>query len=279
MTQEILKLSVRQGKVGLVGPLTLALYRHSPHVARELGAYGLYLLRRRHLPPRKFLVFAQGRSGSTLLVDLLNSHPDVFSYGELLQEDVVTNVRRPRLFVEGLLTLSRRPTSGFKVKVSQLSGAQRRDPGEVLADFERHGWKLIHLKRSNILKHAISSVRAEKTGQFHNIGGSGKPGSAAVRIEVEELLENLRARQRQAAAESRALAALPHLTVEYESDLTGTENQKVALRRVFEYIGVEPREATTVFRKVTAERLEDSVSNFAELEVALRGSEYEGYLS
>jgi LPS sulfotransferase NodH len=278
--QNILQRYVAQGQVGLINPVTLTLYRHSPHIAREWGAYGLRILRRRQLPAKKFVIFAQGRSGSTLLVDLLNSHPEVFSYGELLQQDVVTNVRSPRHFVEGLLTLSRRPACGFKVKVSQLSGAQGHDPGQVLADFERNGWKLIHLKRSNILKHAISSIRAEKTGLFHNVGGAGagRPASAAIRIDVGELIENLKARQRQAAAERQALASLPHLVVEYENDLVGAENQQCALHRIFEYVGVHPHKVNTVFRKVTAERLEDGVSNFVELEEALRNTEYGAYL-
>ena len=41
----------------------------------------LRLLRRSGEPLRKFLIFAQGRSGGTLLVDLLNSNPQPITKG------------------------------------------------------------------------------------------------------------------------------------------------------------------------------------------------------
>jgi hypothetical protein len=39
-------------------------------------------------PPPGVLIFAQGRSGSTLLVELLNSLPDVVCEGEILERRV-----------------------------------------------------------------------------------------------------------------------------------------------------------------------------------------------
>lgn len=44
-----------------------------------------FALRARHPdPPRKFVIFAQGRSGSTLLTSTLDSHPDIHCDDEIL---------------------------------------------------------------------------------------------------------------------------------------------------------------------------------------------------
>ena len=38
--------------------------------------------------PRKYVLFAKQRSGSTWVIDLLNSHPDVVGYAELFLYDM-----------------------------------------------------------------------------------------------------------------------------------------------------------------------------------------------
>ena len=281
---DIIQLYSRSGKVGLVNRSSLFLYRISPNFLRQMGVYTLYFLRKGKLPANRFVIFAQGRTGSTLLVDLMNSHPDIFTFGEIMQHNVIRNVRWPRRYAEGLCSLSRKGTVGFKVKIYQIEGTQRKDPKRVLHDFHDHGWKIIYLKRANILRHSISDIRSEKTGTFHKVEGKkvaqeGKGGKRKIRIEPEELMQTMDFREGCLAREKAALEDLPHFTVSYETDLMGEDNQREAMNRLFEFLGLPPHEAETSFRKVTSKNIADDVENFAELERALAESRYAEYLS
>jgi LPS sulfotransferase NodH len=280
---DLIKLYMKTGKVLLLNPVSLFAYRHSPHVIREAAAYSMYGLLKRRIPETKFLIFAVGRSGSTLLVDLMNSHPDVFTFGEILSHNVVTNARNPRRFVEGLTTMSRKPACGFKVKVYQIEQIQKKDPRTVLRQFHEHGWYIIHLRRTNYLRHAISGIRAVKTGQYHNVRGSqASPMSESrrgkIRIEMDELMTQFRWLEECEAKERYALDTLPHIRIEYESDLCGENEQKAALSRVFGYLGLRDFEAMTAFRKVTSKSIADDVENAEELERKLTNTEYSRFL-
>ena len=54
-----------------------------------------FLLTSSRKPPTKFVIFGRGRSGSTLLVSLLNSNPDIHCDGEILS--------RKKLFPEKVI--------------------------------------------------------------------------------------------------------------------------------------------------------------------------------
>jgi LPS sulfotransferase NodH len=271
------------GKARLVNDLGLLVYRYSPNFLRRAAVSSLYELRKNKLPGVKFLIFAQGRTGSTVLVDLMNSHPEVVSFGEILAENVIRNVPSPRKWAEGICSLSKRPACGFKVKVYQIEGVQGKDPQATVSDFHQHGWKLIYLKRSNLLRHAISDIRSEKTGLFHLVEKEGEVASSCgprgpVRIEWEELLKAIHFRERCLAEEARALEGLPHLPIEYEAGILDPQALPQTMNRVYEFLGLPPHAAGTSFRKVSAKNISDDIENFDELERRLQHTEYARFL-
>jgi LPS sulfotransferase NodH len=281
---DIIQLYSRSGKVSLINRSSLLLYRYSPNFVRQMGVYTLYHLRKSKLPPNRFVIVAQGRSGSTLLVDLMNSHPDIFTFGEIMAQNVIRNLRWPRKYAEGLCSLSRKGTVGFKAIIYQIGSTQNKDPKKVLHDFHDHGWKIIYLKRSNILRHAISDIRSAKTGTFHKVEGikvsqEGRGARQKIRIEAEELIRTMKFREDSLALEKVVLEDLPHFTVHYETDLMGADNQRDAMNRLFEFLGLPPHDAETSFRKVTAKNIADDIENFDELREVLAESPYADYLT
>jgi len=277
---DIIKLYLESGKVALINKPSLYLYRHSPNRVREAAVYALYHLRRGRLPHNRFVVFAQGRTGSTVLVDLMNSHPDIFMFGEIMQYNVIKNLRNPRKWAEGLATLSRQPVAGFKVKVYQLEKTQRQDPGKVLNDLHEGGWKIIYLRRTNLLRHAISDLRSEKTGHFHSTPGGAAPRGTRLKIDVswDELVQHIEFREECLEKEHAALAGLPYLTIEYEQNLMGEDAQRDTMNRVYEFLGVPSHDASTGFKKVTSKNIGDDVANFDDLTARLEASGYAQYL-
>jgi len=278
--QGLVKLYLKSGKVSL-NRASLFFYRHSPFFVREQAAYALATLRKSKLPDNRFVIFAQGRSGSTLLVDLMNSHPEIFTFGEIMQHNVVRDLRNPVRYAAGVCSLSKSPATGFKVKVYQIENIQGHDPKVVLTQFHEHGWKLIYLVRTNLLRHAVSDIRTEKTGEFHNVKDAEVGGKRAterrIRISPDELMKVIRFREECLAKEERALESLPHLRIEYEKDLLGPEAQRESMNRVFDFLGLPPHDAETAFRKVTSRNISDDIENFDELEAELQRTGYDRF--
>ena len=213
----------------------------------------------------------------------MNSHPDIFTYGEIMQANVIRNLRKPRLFASGLCSLSRKPVVGFKVKIYQLERDQQQDAKKTLEDFHQHGWKIIYLKRTNILRHAISDIRSDATGMFHKVegkkvsqeGGGGRP---KIRIEPEQLITTMKFRETYLKKEVAALDTVPYLTIEYEKDLINPDVQREALNRIFDFLDLPHHDAETSFKKVTSKNIADDVENFDELEKVLHQEGFESYL-
>ncbi|HBE17486.1 MAG TPA: hypothetical protein DEG17_03890 [Cyanobacteria bacterium UBA11149] len=58
------------------------------HKRREIFAYLRVLFKHKNIPSNKFVIFGQGRTGSTLLYSLLNSHPQIHCDEEILEDRV-----------------------------------------------------------------------------------------------------------------------------------------------------------------------------------------------
>lgn len=269
-----IKMYAKRGKVQFINSGSLAVYRNIPMMFREWFVYPAWLLRNSRIPRNKFLIFAQGRTGSTLLVDLINSHPDVFSYGEIFNGEVIRQVRYPRIYAEALSSLSKAPVCGFKVKIGQIQHDQHKDPRQILLDFHRHGWRIIYLKRDNYLQHVVSDLLAEASTVFHDMDGSHANKRRKIHVDSNQLVQFMQLRETCQEQERQALRSIPHLQVTYETDLLGEEQQRRTCSRVFAFLQVDDHEASTVLHKVTAANLADKIENYEEVVDKLRNTRY-----
>ena len=119
----------------------------------------------------KFIVFGQSRSGSTLLVELLNSHPDVHCDGELFNKSEIYIRSRlllkffcrfPFLYIRYRLRTSFERAYGFKLFFFQV-----KSPEKLLKKLSRHGWKIISIRRENIIAQSLSNIIAFETNLWH----------------------------------------------------------------------------------------------------------------
>lgn len=264
-----------QGRAAGDDPVTRLYQRHRPVPAiHQARAYGSRLLRPgRDRKGSKFLIFAQGRTGSSLLVDLLNRSPSVHCDEEILGRPVLLPtpwVSAHRLRHEGC-------TYGFKVKLYQLTIDQRiDDPGAWLTAMERSGWRVLYLWRRNLLRQVLSNVLATRSGRYHY--RSAPAARAPVTIDLAETLELMGVRERMGEEERMALAGVPHEPVCYEDDLMLSERHQPTFDRLARVLGAEPAQATTELRRINSGRLSGLVDNYRELERELVGTPWEGFL-
>jgi hypothetical protein len=253
-------------------------YRKLPNLVREYAVYILSLLAPLTLPENRFVIFAQGRTGSTLLVDLINSHPDIFTYGEIFHKNVIKNVRNPVRFATGLMVLNKKSTCGFKVKVYQLINDQKQDPEKTLKSFANNGWKIIYLHRDNYFLHAISDLRSEKLKVWHELKSNKNSADKKIHISYEEMIEALEFRERNRIKEEECLRNIEHYSVSYEDDLGNAEKQKVFAKDMLQFLGLSETTLDTKLQKVVKGSLSEVIENYEELEKQLLTTRFSGFV-
>src|SRR4030095_16137361 len=85
--------------------------------------YKLYFDPRIDYPQKKFVIYTRGRTGSTVLTDLINSHPDIFCDAEIFNFIYCnTKVLFPRAYIKSCskrASIYKKKVYGFKVKIAQ----------------------------------------------------------------------------------------------------------------------------------------------------------------
>jgi LPS sulfotransferase NodH len=219
----------------------------------------------------RFLIFTQGRTGGQLLVDLLNASPEVHCEHEILHYWVPF----PKLFVKGRCLLSKADVYGFRVKIFELTKAQRvSDPKRFLADLNARGWKIIYLKRENILRQAVSYLVALDRGTYQHRLSNGPVIINKVDVDCNQLMDLLDVRAERHRKEAQILADIEHTTVLYERDLLRAETHQATLDRLLDYLGVPRALVKTDRVRTGTDALSDSITNFDEVGQFLAGTEY-----
>ena len=239
-------------------------YEQRPYLSRFIkGAWQelKFSLNQRHPEPRrKFMILAQGRTGSTLLTSTLDRHPNIHCDDEIL----IVPRAFPRRFIEIASRQNPAEAFGFHVKITQLHAWQRiHDIGGFLRDMEEDGWKIIYLWRDNLLRHVLSNVFAEATGVFHMDGRQVRLES--VRLPIERLASEINLRTRLRQSEQTALQGRHYFEIVYERDLLEPNRQKETFAALQEFIGVDGIHLEPRLKKMVVKPLSELLSNYDEV--------------
>jgi len=233
-----------------------------------------------------FVVLAAQRTGSNLLCTLLNSHPEILCHHEIF------NPRGPRYAVThrdgsfDLGSLEERerdpvaflnrvwrtrcghPCVGFKM----TRGQDERVLRHLLDD---PSIKKIVLQRRNRIKTYVSQQIAQHLDEWEVYHSRElEPDRPRIEVDVTRLREHIASNERFYREIGEPLQTRPdsYIKVEYEGLLSQTLH-----RQLLDFLGVEPRgvglKPSSV--KQNSANLRELVSNFAELEEALRGTDLE----
>lgn len=220
-----------------------------------------FALRARHpAPPRKFMIFAQGRSGSTLLTSTLDSHPEIRCDDEIL---IVPRVF-PRSFVKLAARQAPAQAYGFHVKITQLHAWQGiHDIAGFLKDMEKDGWGIVYLWRGNLLRQVVSNVYAEAAGTYHMDGGQKRP--ASIILPLERLAHEIDWRTRLHEAEQAAVQGRKFFEIVYERDLQDPKRQADTFAALQDFIGVSGMPLKPRLKKMVFSPLFELLSNYDEV--------------
>lgn len=217
----------------------------------------------------RVIIFGQGRTGSTLLEELLSNTGSFASYGELIGASGKT-VADPVRYIEGHARLRAKQNFICHVKIYHLTEDRTRsrvtpvNPAMFLGEMARRNYRFIYLRRENFIRHAISNIVAETKGRWHK--SDDRRETIKVTVRKEKLVQEVMARTRFAPQERAALTGLPHFEVVYERDLESPERHQQTVDGAMDFLGLPRAPALTQLRRINTRPLHDIVANYDDLE-------------
>ena len=262
---------------------------------------------------KKHLIFTNGRSGSNYLVTLLNSHPQVTNYGEVIGDwtlpykvnynirfgspwfnnyaDYLDYIYNSRLFFYSsqlysfYARIKKRQSTNFKF-YSQIKSIGIKD---FAINFERINLTdylenrsdilIINLYRENSLKRLISLQAMQDTGVVKSV--EQKNERQKLYLSPSDLIHRLNTFEREKQAQFKAIASIPEsrvMNISYEQYFSGREQQEETNRAILDFLQVEQIELQGKHKKILDSTLANILENYDEICELLLGTEYAKYL-
>jgi LPS sulfotransferase NodH len=217
---------------------------------------------------RKFVVVTRARTGSNLLISLLNSHPQVDARGEMFREMKGQSVesRLDRVF-------RRRPRRieavGFKIFYYHPLDDHHSQVWDRLCSMD--DLYVLHLKRRNVLRTITSRKLAGSTDIWLDKGrGGSTKEKPAVRFSAKDLEEAFEQNEAWEAACDERFRNHEMMQIYYEDLVNGRD----VLERTANFLGVRPYAMSSALRQQNPEQLAALISNFDELRLHFQASRW-----
>lgn len=248
---------------------------------REFLCYLNSLFRKQHSSQRKVIIFAQGRSGSTVLESLLNSTGYFKKYMEILSTRV-NEPFSPYHYLRGLLLRAYPQNFIFHLKIYHLTTDRKRqiDPKKFLQKLEKDDWSFIYLKRENKVEQVISNLIAEHRGSYEKHDSIKE--DIRLNVDCDRFIIMLKQREEYSMQEENIMTNIPHIQVSYESDLKDSKNHINTVNRILTYLNMEKssnEDITTTYKKLNSDSISDLVENYDELYEVLKSNNWLHYLT
>ncbi len=226
------------------------------------------------------IIFGQGRSGSTLLENLICSSRYFKQAGELLSPYYKTINRHgirihqgeplfPSHYIHGLLKKQPDKNFIFHLKVYHLTEERCRpvNPKRILRTFYDHGWKIIFLRRRNRIKHVLSDWVRDRRGRPHKKDDENE--RYRLQIDCDVFAEMVQGREKFEAMERDCLASMDFHEVVYDDDLEDASRHQSTVDGIFQFLQMPSVPVSTRYRKVNTQSMEDLIINYDEFKASM----------
>jgi hypothetical protein len=160
----------------------------------------------------------------------------------------------------------------YGVKLLAHQARNRHGDAGVLQDLRADGWQVLHLRRRNLLRHALSFIDVER-GQPHVAVGAAN-GFEPIEVEPEYLIAGIIGLEAATEIVAGHLAPGPDIELVYEDDLRTEDSQARTAEKLFEWLGVPTTAASPRFVRRTPKRLQDAIANYDEVAKLIRQTRF-----
>jgi hypothetical protein len=224
---------------------------------------------------RRFVILCLGRSGSTHLQSLLDSHSRIRCFGELFnrtgrgtRDYAEAPEPDPASYLARVYAGCEEPVVGFKLPVNSI-----RDHPEVVEMIAAEPeTMIIRLSRRNLLAQLVSRRLQSTTLVSHSIYGDY--GGAKVALEPTKAIHTMEGMEAHERELDGYAAGHPTFRIAYE-DL----GEEAELERLQRFLGVPTESLSSWFEKLRTAPLSETVENWGELAAALTGTRFEPLLT
>ncbi len=224
----------------------------------------------------RFVVLAQSRSGTHLILDLLNSHPDIQCDKDVFKYHLPKLLSYQRYF-HNRSRNSGALCYGFVMHPTRIPKLNDIESDTFLYRLHNAGWKLIYLKRRNILRQAVSWEIA-KSSQVWHVSKSERT-QAKHHINCQDLIRRIRLREIDLEREKLYLQGVPFIELVYERDLLHRDQHQTTLNRLFAHLGLPPHPVDNNLSRTGSDLLQDLIENYSEVEQVVIAAGYGHCLS
>lgn len=222
----------------------------------------------------RFIVLSRSRTGSNLLISLLNSHPNIFCENEVFaklngrnHEDILA-----RVYAKQAIHIK---AKGFKIFYYHPTDDKLSDIWNTLISDK--SVKVIHLKRRNVLRTVTSRKILESTKEYMRRKSNGcndiKPKKTEFSVrELHFLFNETRNYENKAENDfqNHDLLSL------YYEDLARDTDETV--KKIVKFLGINHMHpSSTNLAKQNPQQLEVLINNFYELKSAFLETEWEPF--
>jgi len=238
---------------------------------------------------KNVVMFHIGRSGSSVLGNLLHQHPDMYWDGEIYEgllqrweQQNNTTLTRTNNFIfnpvnrlRNRMRLSNSKIYGFEVKFFHLNFTQYNLDNYIDELYKLGVKRFIILRRKNLLRKIVSSVVAHKQSKFHKSSGE-KSKLNQVELDVNNIQIDRDAKPLVAYLQEfeekfykldQLLNNNKVLKLTYEDDVA--TSPLVGYRKVCDFLEIKQHPATVQFSKTNPFKLSNIVINFDDVEQIL----------
>lgn len=246
-------------------------------------------------PKSKFIIYGSARTGTTICLSLLSTHPEIVADHEIFNQyhaqsnknfdkiyDTIGLSHTPPLYfrnrsIENVAKFkcnkSNRSSYGFKLLSGQMT---KEDERRFIHQRIKKDWKIIFVYRKNILATAISYYIA--FSHFEKSSSWFGPKSKLTRIEPQGLIEYLERFQLEQDYQKEILENQAHLSLVYEEDFLDSDEHQNVCNRIFSYLNMPSSEVSSSMKKQGARVVSDRVENWEEVRVALEKTRFKKFL-
>ncbi|HEY9854070.1 MAG TPA: hypothetical protein V6D28_31675 [Leptolyngbyaceae cyanobacterium] len=236
-----------------------------------------------NLPKKKFVIFAQIRTGSNLLRNLFNSHPEIYCEGEIFWDasnKIIKKVTYPYLYLNGRsINISHKKMKkyyGCNIKINQIM--RYSDYTSFLDTLYQKRWEIVYINRLNIVRQAISELIAVNR-DIWIVDREREYSINKTYINCQQLMKRIKLNKHNYDEEQKVLKDVPHLRIVYENELLNSDKHQDTLDKIFNYLGINSVPVKTKLVKTSAENLSDLIENYEEVIETISKTEYKDFLN
>jgi hypothetical protein len=260
---------------------------------------------------QRHLILTNGRSGSNYLVNVLNSHPQLTNYGEVLGNWILPYKLHKNFKLGGdspvdylhyiyssktffyfaqIYSALSRLKKGKHPRFKEWSQVQSIGIKDFTINIKKRQLQpffqnqddllVINLYRENTLKRVLSRFLMKQTGTV-KLDNHAKQTRSKLAIPLDVVIRDLEIFEQETQEQFELVSLLPSenvLHVRYEDLFESEQSQNDYRDQIFEFLNVKPLTVQSSHRKILSDDLSSIISNYQELCEALERTRFSKYL-